>query len=80
MNIYNLRRGLEILEPYCIEMDMIVKPNSFGNGAPDHSHYCYLSVEVDFRNPVPFEGTSELRLIGWNYEDTGTDYWLFKNW
>ena len=78
MKIHNLQRGLEILKPYCVEMDMVVKPHQ--SSVSNTSPFTYLYVEVDFRKPVPPEGDAELKSLGWCYEDAGTDYWLFKNW
>lgn len=77
MKIENLISGLEILRKYSKHFDMSVIASSFSNGAPNHSHRCYLDVDIDDFAVSP-EEAKQLKELGWFSEQEG-QFWLFYN-
>lgn len=60
--------GLTILKPYIADyLDIDPIPNSFMNGAPDHSHQCTIGITVGKEEPTE-EEIIELKLLGWVFD------------
>ena len=60
-------RGLTILKPYIGELSIDPVPNSFHNGAPDHSHMVTIGVILGLDDPTD-EEKMELRSLGWVFD------------
>lgn len=60
-------KGLSILKPYIAEFSIDPIPNSFPNGAPDHSHLVAFNVILGIDDPTE-EEIIELKLLGWIFD------------
>lgn len=77
MNLGMLHAGLDILQNYANSVELDVVPNSFPNGAPDHSHHAFIAVSI-LDDDVSDEDAEQLRKLGWVPECNG-DYWCLYN-
>lgn len=60
-------RGLTILKPYIGELNIDPVPDSFPNGAPNHSHLVTIGVILGLEEPNE-EETIELKTLGWIFD------------
>lgn len=61
-------RGLTILKPYIGELSIDPVPNSFPNGAPNHSHLVTIGVILGLDDPTEDE-KAELQSLGWVFDN-----------